>query len=171
MQQAPDALGDQQECKTLYGKVRLFARELNNYFAAHQNERDANEKLLENVEHFRSYLSTMINQHASMLTFAELKTASNLIGGTFSFLEKGEHCLEVVKHQVGPFLCYLTYNNSDAIRNYDISYILDTPSLNKKGRLNSTVISKNLDVVTTNRNWTDERYLKIESISCTNIGG
>lgn len=162
-----EVLSDQQKCKEVQKKMRLLLREVKSYFYNHPEGEEDHKILINDVEGFKSYVSSMTNSSASLMNLDEFKTGCRLIGGSFTYLEKGEHCLEIVKHQVGDHLCYLAFNKDhNNGKKYTITYVLDAPTLNKRGVLNSIVLGGKLDLIVDNRNWTDERFLKIASIKC-----
>ena len=168
--QFEEEIGDQNQCRQVQSKLRLLHREMRTYFRSHADEKVANQSMLDDINGFKGYVACITNSNASLMGLDQFKVGCRLIGGSFEYLEKGAYCLEVIKHRVGDYLCYLAFNtDNENGRNYVITYVLDTPSLNKKGILNSIVLGGQIDLIVDNRNWTNERYLTVSEIKCEAI--
>jgi len=170
VEQFEDQIGDQVKCKEILAGLRTLDKEVSKYFTANPKEAEGNKRLIADLAGFKSYVSCMTNANATLMDMQEFKIGCRLIGGSFNYLQKGEYCIEVLKHRVGKHLCYLAFNTDyNRGKNYEINYILDAPSLNKKGKLSSIALPGKIDLITNNRNWTDERFLRISDMDCQSI--
>jgi hypothetical protein len=165
--QFEEQIGDQIKCKEILSSLRTVSKEVTKYFSAHPKEVVNNKKLISDLQSFKNYVACITNSNSTLMDLADFKIGCRLIGGSFNYLQKGEYCIEVLKHRVGKHLCYLAFNTDYSTgKNYEINYILDTPSLNKKGKLSSIALPGKIDVITDNREWTDEQFLKITKVEC-----